>query len=302
MEIVNTPVNVTPPMRDAAYVETMVAKAEGRAPVAPVVPAVVPPVVATPAVETSTKKFAGKYDSVEAMEAGYLELQKAFSKKSVPAVAPVVPAVPVVPAIVPPVAPAIDPVTGLEIPAVVPAAAELSAEEIAAAAALESKGLDIETFNKEFFDTGTLSAESYEALAKAGIPQSVVDSYIAGQQLIANQLVTRVFDTAGGEAEYQKMMVWASTNTTPEQKAAYQAALDSNDIDKVLLAVKGLQADFITVKGKAPNLVTGSEAVETGDTYTSTEAMKADMKDIRYQKDPAFREMVRNKLSRSNIM
>lgn len=301
MEIVNTPVNVTPPMRDAAYVETMVAKAEGRAPVvapAPVVPAVVPPVVATPAVETSTKKFAGKYDSVEAMEAGYLELQKAFSKKSVPAVAPVVPAVPVVPTVVPPVAPTIDPVTGLEIPA----ATELSAEEIAAAAALESKGLDIETFNKEFFDTGTLSAESYEALAKAGIPQSVVDSYIAGQQLIANQLVTRVFDTAGGEAEYQKMMVWASTNTTPEQKAAYQAALDSNDINKVLLAVKGLQADYTAVKGKAPVLVTGSEAVETGDAYTSTEAMKADMKDPRYQKDPAFREMVRSKLGRSNIM
>ena len=274
-----------PPMQDAAYVEQMVAKAEGRAPVVPVTP--VTPVA--PEAPAAPQKFAGKYDSVEAMEAGYLALQKAYSAKApAAAVVPVVPVVPVLDA------------DGNEVPPVVPVTP--TAEEAAAAAALESKGLDISVFNTEFAETGALSPESYEALAKAGIPQTMVDSYIAGQQLIGEQLVSRVFDVAGGEAGYQELMVWAKDNLSVADKAAYQAALDTNDIAQVLLAVKGLQADFTEVRGKAPVLLGGSDTSNVGDVYASSAEMKVDMKDPRYDKDPAFRAKVAAKLGRSDIM
>lgn len=271
-------------MQDPTYVEAMVAKAEGRAPI--VTPAA--PEVITPAASTETPtKFAGKYDSVEAMEKGYLELQKAYSAKTT--------ATPVA-AVVPPVAPVLD-AEGNEVAPVVQ-----TAEELAAAAALESKGLDLSVFNTEFAEKGELSPASYEALAKAGIPQAMVDSYIAGQQLIGEQLVSQVYSAAGGEAGYQELMTWASTNLNTTEKAAYQAVLDTNDIAQVLLAVKGLQADFTEVNGKAPVLLSGDPNNSTGDVYESSAQMKSDMKDPRYQKDPAFRAMVAAKLGRSDIM
>ena len=275
-------------MQDDAYVESMVAKAEGRAPVAPAAATPVAP-EATPT--ETPKMYAGKYKSVEEMEAGYLALQKAYSAK-----APAAPATPAAPEVTPPVAPVLD-ADGNEVTPAAP-----TAEEAAAAAALESKGLDLSTFNAEFMEKGELSAESYAALEAAGIPQTMVDNYIAGQQLIAQNLVTQVFDSVGGEAEYQSMMQWAKDNLTPDAKAAYQAALDTNDINQVLLAVKGLQASYVEVQGRPPQLLNGDGTDSTGDVYASMAEMKADMRDPRYQKDPAFRAKVAAKLGRSDIM
>lgn len=292
MPIINTPSEETPSTRDAAYVERMVAKAEGRAPVTPAKP-VVPPVETPPKDGDPPKKFAQKYDTIEALEAGYLELQKAYSKKTT-APAKETPVVP--PAVVPAGDP---PKPDLEIPAVVPK----TPEEEAAAAALESKGLDFTAFSTEYDEKGELSPESYASLEKAGMPKAMVDSYIEGQKLIANQLVTRVYDTAGGKDDYQKLIDWAAANSTAEQKTAYNAALASNDINQVLLAVKGLQSDYFEANGKAPVLITGDDPTpDAGEVYNSLAEMKSDMKDPRYQKDPAFRNKVREKLGRSSIM
>ncbi|MCP3460716.1 hypothetical protein [Bradyrhizobium sp. CCGUVB23] len=76
-----------------------------------------------------------------------------------------------------------------------------------AAMLVESAGLD---FNTEYAQKGTLSAKSYADLARAGIDRAIVDGYIAGQQAIAQDMKSAVFDAAGGADAYTDLTGWAA--------------------------------------------------------------------------------------------
>lgn len=280
MSMIQTSTGADPTPEDPTYIQAMIDKANG---VTPQTPPVSPP-----SQEEPPKLFADKYKSVEDLEKGYRELQKAFSSKAT---------------VVPPVTnppPSADPPTNpLTIPAPdpnAPPSADLDDP-------LANTGLDISVFNTEWQEKGALSVESYEKLAKAGIPQQMVDAYIEGQQVIAERLTTRVFDTAGGQEEYKSLMAWASTGVSAEEIATYNSLIEARDINQILLATKGLKATMEESRGKAPQLLNadGSGSPGNTDSFTSKSQLTAAMSDPRYAKDPSYREAVINKLSRSNI-
>lgn len=272
----------TPQQDSPEYIAAMVAKVDGKT--FPSNDGTAPPVETPPAAETQTAKaerlLAGKYKSVEDLEKGYAELQKAFSKRT-----------PVVPDNAPPEAPPTDPLA-------IPTPVEEDPEAL-----LESKGLDFNTFDQEWRENGELSVESYEQLQKSGIPKEMVDAYIQGQQLIAQQSTTRIFDTAGGKEEYTKLVQWAQQNLPKADIEAYNNAIASENIEQMILATRGLKATFEEQRGKAPTLLQGDTSgdVSSGERYNSKAEMTRDMADPRYTKDPAFRNEVMLKLSRSQI-
>lgn len=271
MAIIQTVTGVeTPLVEDEGYIAAMVAKAEGTTTPEPL----------SPTDEAQDKLFAGKYKSVEELEKGYQELQKAFSGKKISPTNPETPATDT-------------PTNELAIP-------EGNAEEL-----LESRGLDFKTFDQEWQDSGQLSDESYDKLMKAGIPREMVDAYIEGQQVIIAQKATRVFDTAGGQEEYIKMVTWAKDNLSKPEIEAYNLALENSpDMETMLLTVRGLKSTYESNRGKTPNLIQGdtsASGLTRNDTFTSKSQLTAAMSDPRYQKDPAYRAEVADKLSRSNI-
>lgn len=262
---IQTTTGAEPVQEDPKHIEAMIAKADG--------------IQTPPAAEPTQTLLAGKYKSVEELERGYQELQKAFSSKAKPSEIP------------PTEEPATPPKTDLTIP------------EEAAAETLEEKVLDITSFNQEWQEKGELSSESYEKLAKAGIPKEMVDAYIEGQQVIAERLTTRVFDTVGGQEEYTKLMTWAATGVSTEERDTYNTIINSGDINQILLATKGLKASFEEARGKTPQLLKADGVGTAGnsDSFASKSQLTAAMADPRYTKDPAYREEVMMKLSRSNI-
>lgn len=272
MEITTVTGSEIPLQDDPAYVQSMIDKANGIAP------------TQEPTESNAEKLYAGKYKSVEEMEKGYLELQKAFSGKRLPqentneADAS---------------QPQQDP---LAIPT--PEGNE-NAQQV-----LEDRGLDFNTFSEEWRTSGQLSPESYEKLQKAGIPQEMVDAYIEGQQVLAQQATTRIYDTAGGQEEYSKIVQWAAQNLPKADIEAYNAAIASENVEQMVLATRGLKATFEEHRGKTPQLIDGytSGDASRGDSFNSLAQMKAAMADPRYQKDSAYREEVIKKLSRSSIM
>ena len=260
----------TPQQEDPAYVAAMVAKAEGT----PVVEPQAPPV------EADNKLFAGKYKSIEELEKGYAELQKKLGQPKVSDTTET---------------PAKE--TPLEALKVNETETEENAEQV-----LEQQGLNIETFTQEFQEKGELSESSYEQLKKAGIPQDMVDAYIEGIQLKASIAQTRVFDTVGGQDEYNKLLTWATNNVSAQERIAYNSVLETGDMDKILLAVKGLKASYEDAYGKQPKLITPTEtATTTHQGFESKAQLKSAMSDPRYAKDPAYRREVELKLSRSSL-
>ena len=178
-----------------------------------------------------------------------------------------------------------------------------STEEAPAEESADDGVISLESIESEFIkNDGTISEESYAAMEAKGMPRALVDNYIAGQQAIANQLVSKIHNEAGGAEAYSDLLSWAEANLSPGEIAAYDAVVDRGDEGSIKLAVAGLKAQYVAENGKEPSLITGS----TGDPgvtagYTSRAEMTAAMKDPRYKTDESYRKQVEKKLGVSSI-
>lgn len=97
---------------------------------------------------------------------------------------------------------------------------------------------------------------------------------------------------AGGEAEFNALNAWAQKALTPEQRDFYNGELAGPNAADVIELLKAKAA-----RGSDPKLVQGNGGVQPSTQgYRSQAEMQRDMRDPRYQSDPAFRAEVRNKL------
>lgn len=165
---------------------------------------------------------------------------------------------------------------------------------------LQSSGLNLQSFKDELESSGQLSEDSYKKLADAGFDKTVVDSYIEGQQAIANNMASEVKAIAGGDDNYAKMINWASQNLSEEEIAAYDKAVGT-DTATAKMAAQALHARYTQAVGKTPNLKTGDKANTSGDVYRDWSEVTKDMKDGRYKTSEAFRKDVEAKLARSKL-
>lgn len=261
-------INSTQPTEDPAHVAAMIAKADAAAQ---------PPVDGdnnTPPTDNPPEDrpswLPEKFKSPEDLAKAYAELQSKMGTKD--------------PASEPPADPAAPP-------------SDADVKD-----ALQSKGLDLNTFSEEFSKNGGLSPESYEALDKAGYPRNYVDQYIEGQKARGALYESEVKSVAGGEAQFAEMQEWAKANLSPQEINAYNSAIDSMDADKAKLAVAGIYQKFTSSRPTEPNLFKGNNSAPSNDAYESIAQMQKDMATPEYKTDPAFRRKVEAKLSRSNIL
>lgn len=156
----------------------------------------------------------------------------------------------------------------------------------------------IETYSKEFFETGKLSDESYSALKEKGYTKKMVDAFIAGQQAVLEQGRNQVFGLVGGEKNYGDMLQWASTNLDKTEIDAYNKAVTSGDMAMITMAVNGLNARFNGTKG--PKLVQGSPQSGPAGFVSRSELAKA-VADPKYNSDPEYRRRVMERLQASRF-
>lgn len=187
-------------------------------------------------------------------------------------------------------------------PADVPPEAAKDATVEQAQTALESVGLDYNAISARYQQAGELAADDRAALNKAGVPDAMIDAYVAGQAAIADQYVSSIKDAVGGAEEYSKITAWAAKGLPANEVAAFNKVMDGRDADAAKLAVAGLKAKFEAAMGQEPTLVRGSNTTAVGDVFRSTEQLTAAIQDPRYRADPAYRADVKAKLARSPIL
>jgi hypothetical protein len=179
--------------------------------------------------------------------------------------------------------------------------AEKTAEETAREAT-EAAGLNFDELSTAYWENGQLDDKHYEKLEKAGIPKDIVDQFIAGQEALLQATRQTVFETVGGEQNYNSMTDWASENFSKDEVRAYNAAVNGGDRTAAMMAVQGLKARYEANVGFEPaREVRGERANPASSVYRSVAELQKDMSDPRYQIDPAFRRDVERKLDRSNI-
>ena len=109
-----------------------------------------------------------------------------------------------------------------------------------------------------------------------------------------------VYNSAGGEAEYNRLTSWASENLAENKMDAFNSIIDQGDATAIQIAVAGLRSEYENAEGYEGRMLTG-KAARTTDAFRSQAEVVAAMSDPRYDNDPAYRQDVYEKLERSNV-
>lgn len=167
---------------------------------------------------------------------------------------------------------------------------------------------DITAIKAEYAKDGELSEASYAKLAEAGYTKRFVDSFVRGQEALAEQYAAGVVRYAGGADQFNRILSHLETNDK-STKEALESAIVRKDLvtakailnlaGKTLGKTKGVapartltQQAKPVVTQKAPQAVAGFES--KGD------MIKA-MSDPRYLRDAAYTNSVRAKVAASNL-
>lgn len=183
--------------------------------------------------------------------------------------------------------------------------AEAQPEEVVEETNEESTGLfgenDVEKYNAEFSETGTLSDETVKNIVDKGLPEEFVRTYVDGLKALASQAEASVYNTVGGEESYNNMMEWATENLSDAEIEAYNNTIAESSNDARLLAVQGLHARFTQSEGTSPSLFKGKATGTATNAFGSWQQVSEAMRNPKYTKDPAYRKEIQQRLSISNL-
>ena len=219
--------------------------------------------------EEQNTLLAGKYKNAEDLEDAYLELQKKLGSQN------------------------------------------KESEEVAAEPEPEPEQASASSFlndaSNEWAEKGELSEETMGKLTEMS-SEELVKAYIesqAGQQSVTPDLtekqVSSIKDSVGGEEQYNQLVTWAGENLDQKSIKGFDALVETGNADAIEFAVAGLKAIYETQNGSEGQMLSGKPPSNNGETFKSqAEVIKA-MSDSRYESDPAYRNEIMEKLSRSNV-
>ena len=212
--------------------------------------------------------LAGKYKSAEELERGYLELQKRLSGKEEP---------------------------------------EVEAQEEAAEQEEQPEENDLDLYDTiiESYRTGEWDPQVVAQVENMN-PVDVANMFLekAGTTQAPQATssdIEQIQESVGGSTEYQSMIQWAGQNLSEQEVAMYDAVMDRGDPLAMFFAAQALNARYQDAVGYDGEMLTGNAPRNAGDAFRSQAELVAAMSDPRYDKDPAYRADVADKLERSNI-
>lgn len=163
------------------------------------------------------------------------------------------------------------------------------------------KQTPFERASAEYEEKGVLSEDTISELTKTGIPKEAISAYLKGIEAASMEEEQAIYKEAGGEEEYAQMVQWASANLSVAEIDAFNASVEAN-LDQAVLAVSGLKYKMQNGQGRVPDkIIGGSASSASGAAYSSIQEASLDMAKPEYKNNPAFRDAVHEKLSRSDI-
>ena len=177
---------------------------------------------------------------------------------------------------------------------------------------LKSAGVDPWTISAQFHESGgEVTDEMVSTLTNAGFSEKAVRSYFAGRaseqgydapaEDITESQINEIKQSVGGDQTYANVVNWAKSSLDQEQTNAFDEVVNTGSVAAIKLAVAGLKAQYDNANGVEGRMVTGKAPTNSGDIFRSQAELVAAMNDPRYDRDPAYRQDVVEKLDRSNL-
>ena len=167
--------------------------------------------------------------------------------------------------------------------------------------------------SKEYFDNGNKLSPETMAKFSSMSSQDLIKAYMEVSQNpefqqdtappaeITTAQINQIKNSAGGEQQYANIINWAKTNLPQDQIVAFDEVVNTGSVQAIQLAVSGLKAEYDNANGVEGRMVTGKAPQNSGDVFRSQQELVAAMNDPRYDRDPAYRQDVIQKLDRSDL-
>lgn len=167
---------------------------------------------------------------------------------------------------------------------------------------LKTKGFDFNEAVAEYEATGALSDKTLANLMSAGYPQTVVESFIESRKALENRFVNAVYDSVGGEKEYNRIVNWASQNLSQKTVDSFNRALDNNNIDAITLMLEGMKSKMVARHGTRNPAIVGANTSSTANKgFTSRDEVIKAMSDPRYGRDSKYTREIELKMFNTPI-
>ena len=226
--------------------------------------------------------LAGKYSSAEELESAYLSLQQKLGQQ--------------------------EEETDYEESDEGYAEEEESDEEVSDDAPAVS--LINEASEEYYANDGTLSEETIERFSEMS-STDLVNAYLeiqannpqAPQQAVelSEAQVNSVQNSAGGEANYNRIVEWAASNLPNNQIDAFDSVVDSGNPAAIGIAFQGLQSQYNEANGYEGRMLQGKAPSSSGEVFRSQAELVAAMGDPRYDTDEAYRNDILTRLDNSDL-
>lgn len=220
------------------------------------------------------KQYAGKFNNAEDLENAYIELQKKLGSNDEDTE-------------VDTIQEDLDEPTSAGVSLITDASTEYFANE---------GKLSQETMDKFSEMSTTDLVNAYVELQKANPEMASA----APSRDLTDSEVNSVYNSAGGEAEYKRLVSWAGSNIDDTKLSAFNSIVNNGDATAIQIAVAGLRSEYESQEGYEGRMLTG-KAARAQDGFRSQAELVAAMRDPRYENDPAYQQDVYEKLERSNV-
>ena len=168
----------------------------------------------------------------------------------------------------------------------------------------------IQDASEEYYENeGALSPETMEKFSQMD-SRDLVEAFMAIQENadpsenypdLSDAEMNTVYNSVGGEAEYDKLTSWAADNMDDKALDAFNTIVDQGNPTAIQIAVAGMKAEYDNSEGYEGRMLTGKAAQNSSDGFRSQAEVVAAMSDPRYDRDPAYRQDLYDKLERSNV-
>ena len=168
----------------------------------------------------------------------------------------------------------------------------------------------IQSASDEYYENeGNLSAETMEKFGNMDA-RDLVNAFMAIQENtdpadsypdLSDAEMSTVYNSVGGEAEYDKLTSWAADNMDDKALDAFNTVIDQGNPTAIQLAVAGMKAEYDNTEGYEGRMLTGKAAQNSRDGVRSQAEVVQAMSAPRYDRDPAYRQELYDKLDRSNV-
>jgi hypothetical protein len=163
---------------------------------------------------------------------------------------------------------------------------------------------------EEFNSNGKLSDETlaqFEQMSSKELVQAYFEyeqnlpTFDAPQSVELSQGdINTIQNSVGGEAAYQQLVGWAAQNFSEAEIQAFDNVVDSGNVAAINLALAGLQARYTDANGYEGKMIQGKAAAPADSFKSQAEVVRA-MSDPKYDRDPAYRDEIMQKLARSDL-